>query len=158
MTPARELDGATLHWKRRILTTGPSGKSLLSPICESGEGHFVLHPWLPATAAEPCFSSCSPSSCLALEIPEAHGRLLCPFSHGQRQEYWSRFPRPTPGDLPDPGIELASPAPPALVGIFFTHCTTYIYQEIVVTGSICCLGWRTCLDCIYYSRLQASLL
>ena len=75
-------------------------------------------------------------------------RLFCPFSHGQRQEYWSRFPCPTPGDLPDPGIELESPAPPALIGIFFTHCTTYIYQEIVVTGSICCLGWRTCLGCI----------
>ena len=26
-----------------------------------------------------------------------------------RQEYWSRFPFPSPGDLPDPGIELRSP-------------------------------------------------
>ena len=26
-----------------------------------------------------------------------------------RQEYWSGLPLPTPGDLPDPGIELASP-------------------------------------------------
>ena len=26
------------------------------------------------------------------------------------QEYWSRFPFPSPGDLPDPGIELRSPA------------------------------------------------
>ena len=28
-----------------------------------------------------------------------------------RQEYWSRLPFPSPGDLPDPGIE---PWPPAL--------------------------------------------
>ena len=27
-----------------------------------------------------------------------------------RQEYWSRLPFPSPGDLPDPGIELGSSA------------------------------------------------
>ena len=27
-----------------------------------------------------------------------------------RQEYWSGLPFPSPGDLPDPGIELGSPA------------------------------------------------
>ena len=27
-----------------------------------------------------------------------------------RQEYWSGLPFPSPGDLPDPGIELPSPA------------------------------------------------
>ena len=34
-----------------------------------------------------------------------------------RQEYWSGLPFPSPGDLPDPGIE---PVSPALVGGFFT--------------------------------------
>ena len=34
-----------------------------------------------------------------------------------RQEYWSGLPFSTPGDLPNPGIELASPA---LAGRFFT--------------------------------------
>ena len=34
-----------------------------------------------------------------------------------RQEYWSGLPFPTPGDLPDPGMELASPA---LESRFFT--------------------------------------
>ncbi|CAI9168612.1 unnamed protein product [Rangifer tarandus platyrhynchus] len=33
------------------------------------------------------------------------------------QKYWSMLPFPLPGDLPDPGIELA---PPALAGGFFT--------------------------------------
>ena len=37
-----------------------------------------------------------------------------------RQEYWSGFPYPPPGDLPDPGIEPVSPASPALAGDFFT--------------------------------------
>ena len=30
------------------------------------------------------------------------------------------MPFPLPGDLPDPGIELVSPASPALAGRFFT--------------------------------------
>ena len=34
-----------------------------------------------------------------------------------RQEYWSGLLFPTPGDLPDSGIE---PASPALAGGFFT--------------------------------------
>ena len=34
------------------------------------------------------------------------------------------MPRPSPGDLPDPGIETTSPASPALVGRFFTTSTT----------------------------------
>jgi len=37
-----------------------------------------------------------------------------------RQEYWSELPCSPPGDLPDPGIELASSANPALSGGFFT--------------------------------------
>ena len=37
-----------------------------------------------------------------------------------RQDYWSRLPFPSPGDLPDPGIELMFPASPALVGGFST--------------------------------------
>ena len=37
--------------------------------------------------------------------------------HGiSRQEYWSRLPFPSPGDLPDPGIE---PLSPVFAGGFF---------------------------------------
>ena len=40
-----------------------------------------------------------------------------PLSMGfSRQEYWSVLPFPTPEDLPDPGVELVSLAPPALAG------------------------------------------
>ena len=38
-----------------------------------------------------------------------------------RQEYWSGLPLPTPGNLPDPGIE---PTPLALAGGFFTTSAT----------------------------------
>ena len=37
-----------------------------------------------------------------------------------RQEYWSGFSLPSPGDLPDPGIQPESPVSPALAGEFFT--------------------------------------
>ena len=52
-----------------------------------------------------------------------------------RQEYWSVLPLPSPGDLPDPGIEDASLVPPVLAGRFFTTNTTwethdtYIYMQ-----------------------------
>ena len=41
-----------------------------------------------------------------------------PLSMGfSRQEYWSGLPFPSPGDVPDPGIE---PTCPALAGRFLT--------------------------------------
>ena len=41
-----------------------------------------------------------------------------PLSMGfSRQEYWCGLPFPSPGDLPNPGIE---PVSPALAGKFFT--------------------------------------
>ena len=49
-------------------------------------------------------------SCLTLVTPwtVAH---QAPLSMGfSRQEYWSGLPFPSPGDLPDPGIEPGSPA------------------------------------------------
>ena len=41
------------------------------------------------------------------------------FMEFSRQEYWSGLSSPTPRDLPDPGIELASPVSPVLAGRFF---------------------------------------
>ena len=49
-------------------------------------------------------------------------RLSMEFS---RQEYWSGLPFPSPGDLPDPGMEPASLMSPALTGGFFTMTVTW---------------------------------
>ena len=43
---------------------------------------------------------------LTLAIPWT-ARLLCPWRFS-RQEYWSRLPFPSPGDLPDPAITTGS--------------------------------------------------
>ena len=53
----------------------------------------------------------------------AHQALLS--MEFSRQEYWSWWPFPTPGDLLDPGTEPTFLVSPALAGQFFTyHCTT----------------------------------
>ena len=49
-----------------------------------------------------------------------------PLSTGfPRQEYWSGLPFPSPGDLPNPRTEPASPMSPALSGLFFTISATW---------------------------------
>ena len=49
-----------------------------------------------------------------------------------KQEYWSGLPCPSPGDLPDPGIESTSLISPALAGGFFpTWESIYIGVELL---------------------------
>ena len=53
-------------------------------------------------------------SCLTLVIPWTVA-LQTPLSMGfSRQEYWSRLPFPSLGDLPNSGTEFISPVSPAL--------------------------------------------
>ena len=60
-------------------------------------------------------------SCVQLFPSPWTGAHQAPLSMGfSSQEHWSELPFPTPGDLPDPGIEPESPASPALAGGFFT--------------------------------------
>ena len=42
-----------------------------------------------------------------------------------RKEYWNGLPLPTPGDLPNPGIEPKSPMSTPLAGRFFTTNTIW---------------------------------
>ena len=59
-----------------------------------------------------------------------------PLSMGlSRQEYWSGLPHPSPGDLPDPGIEPTSLKFPALAGGFF-----YPLKVMVGSTDRLCIG------------------
>ena len=69
-----------------------------------------------AKSLQSCLTVCDPMDC-SLQAPLSMG-----FS---RQEYWSELPFPSPGDLPDPGIEPISLMSPALAGKFFTTSTTW---------------------------------
>ena len=39
-----------------------------------------------------------------------------------KQEYWSGLPFPPPGDLPDRGIQIASPTSPTMAGNYLPLC------------------------------------
>ena len=70
--------------------------------------------------AQSCPTLCEPMD-YSLPDSSVHGIL--------RQEYWSGFPFPSPGDLPNTGIK---PVSPALGGRFFTTSTTrevFIYIQ-----------------------------
>ena len=70
--------------------------------------------------------------CLTLCDPITH---QAPLSLGfSRQEYWSGLPFSSAGDLPDPGVEPASFASPALGGRFFI--TSAIEEYIRLTKNI----------------------
>ena len=57
-------------------------------------------------------------SCVRLFVIPWTVAHQAPLSMGfSRQEYWSELPFPSPGDLPNPGVE---PASSALAGRFFT--------------------------------------
>ena len=62
---------------------------------------------MPAAAAAK-----SLQSCLTLCDPMMAAHQAPPSLGFSRQEYRSGLPFPSPGDLPDPGIEPASPASP----------------------------------------------
>ena len=64
--------------------------------------------------------------------------IQTPLSMGfSRQKYWSGLPFPSPGHLPNPGIEPASLAPPPLASGFFT----------VPPGKPFCLNKIICMNC-----------
>ena len=67
--------------------------------------------------AQSCLTFCSPTICSP------------PCMEFSRQEYWSKFPFPTPGDSPDPGTKLTSPGSLALSAGFFTTNTTWEAQS-----------------------------
>ena len=50
-----------------------------------------------------------------------------------RQEYWSGLPFPSPGDPPDPGIELVSSVAPALQAdsLLLSHHALSLTQNMV---------------------------
>ena len=63
----------------------------------------------------------SPFSCVRLFATPWTGARQALLSMGfPRQEYWSGLPFLSPVDLPDPGIEQASPMSPTLAGGFST--------------------------------------
>ena len=76
-----------------------------------------------------------------------------------RQEYWSGLPFPSPGDLPDPGIEPRSPALQADALTFELPAKTTLYKAPQTTGPT--FGGKTPKgrknSTIFKERIQLSL-
>ena len=83
-----------------------------------------------------------------------------------KQEYWSGLPFPSPGDLPDPGIEALSSVPPALAGqslplsypgspIFFFFLISFSFLKNAIYLFIFWLFWVFIAVCML-SLIAAS--
>ena len=107
-------------------------------------------PWFQATAQSPrvallceCLVCCC---CLVAKLCLTPWTIAhqAPVSMGfSRQEYWSGLPFPSPGDLPEPGVE---PASSVLVGRFFTveapgkpSCLVTVHYDSVSLRILCLL-------------------
>ena len=118
MTPVQSPHSIFHHYLPQLAHRGPTP---LSP-CMCVPGCFS-HVWL---SADPWT--------IAHQAPLSVG-----FS---RQEYWSGWPCLPPGDLPNPGTELASLKSPALAGgfVFKHHChlgipsSLYDFLTVAVTS------------------------
>ena len=76
-------------------------------------------------------------SCVQLFVTRWTVTHQTPPSMGfSRQEYWSGWPCPPPGDLPDPGIELVPPMLPALAGKFSITSATWESRSWTITMKI----------------------
>ena len=120
----------------------PSNQLTAAPPSETR--WFLYLPWQPTWILAPgmsLFFSLNLMSCCCLvanlvrlfAIPWAVAHQA-PLSMGfPRQEYWSGLPYPSPGNLPDSGIEPASPA--WADGFFFFNC--WAFREAVPWTNLC---------------------
>ena len=60
-----------------------------------------------------------------------------------QQEYWSGLPFPSPGDLPNPGIELTLHVSFALAGRFFT--IEPLHLEVLITVFVSSVIAKLCM-------------
>ena len=67
-----------------------------------------------------CAAQSSPTLCCTWTCSPPGSSVYGTSQAKKKKKNWSGLPCPLPGDLPDPGIKYTSPAPPALVGRFFT--------------------------------------
>ena len=73
-----------------------------------------------------CMNVCEVTSVVSNSVTQWTVACQTPLSMGfPRQKYWTGLPFPSPGHLPDPGIELTSTVSPAMAGGLFYYCATW---------------------------------
>ena len=86
--------------------------------------------------AQLCLTLCDPMDCIAHQAP-----LSMEFS---RQEYWSGLPCPSPGDLPDPGMEPAFLMSTAVANLDKKKADITILMSDSVDFKIKIIKWKNC--------------
>ena len=118
--------------------------SPIQPLATKPRGHLgitlptifvsvqLLFPWLDqalwSQISDSLLCVCCMFSCSVVSDSATPWTIACQASLSvefSRQEYWSRLPFPSPGDLPNPGMKPTSLVSPALTGRFFTTGTTW---------------------------------
>ena len=69
-----------------------------------------------------------------IQVSHIAGRFFNIGATKEAQEYWSWKPIPSPGDLPDPGIELGSPALQAV--LYHLNCQGSLFVFILLSKCI----------------------
>ena len=97
-----------------------------SPLYQMMEYLYVICAYFPMHAQS---LQLSPTLC---DFVAHHASRSMGFS---RQDCWSGLPYPPPGDLPNPGLEPASPVSPALASEFFTtEPPVVVHKQLSVCG------------------------
>ena len=116
---------------RDLTWLSPLGKASQSSVQVRQGSHSFSSGCL---CAHLCVCMLSHLSCVRLFATHSTAAGQAPLSMGfSRQEYWSELPRPSPGDVPDPGIKPASLKSPALAVRFFITSATW--------GALCSSGY-----------------
>ena len=96
-----------------------------------------------------CCRECMLSHSVVSDCLGVHGLYSLPGSSVHRrsmEKYWSGLPCPSPGDLPDPGLNPHLIKSPALAGRFFI--TSTIWEALKLGLSIYFLPWN-----LWYLRI-----
>ena len=103
------------------------GNSIFSRATWTINPHLGTH----QVSSHTCFDKNSPAKGI---LPLGHFFRF--FLKSELQEYWSGAPFPTPGDLPNPGIEPVPLVTPALAGRFSTTSATWEAPKLLTKPQI----------------------
>ena len=127
------------------------GRQILDTLSHQGSPAYVFKCLIHCACEPSCFS------CICLIATSQTIAHQAPLSMGfSRQKCWSGLPFPSPGDLPDPGME---PTAPALAGGFFTtelpRKLTFPYPHLVFT-TLSAMIRSVCLPYLLVSASQGK--
>ena len=146
------LKGGGFAWGQRTAAESPSCREReawgIREVTAGGDKDILAasfeqkrkHRWVFMQRSGQRVSACVPRRSSHVQLFATPWTVIrkAPLSMGfSRQEYWRRLPCPSPGDLPNPGIEPTSLMSPALADGFFTTSPTWRAGHTRDLG----LGW-----------------